>query len=103
MKPFCWAFAAVLMIWLPPGPLAAGSLEDSRAAYGRGDYKTTFELVLPLSVGGDVYAQGMLGRHYEAGEGVRQDQAEALKWYRKAADQGLAIAQYNVGVFYNFG
>ena len=28
------------------------------------------------------------------------DQAEALKWYRKAADQGLPLAQFCVGVNY---
>ena len=37
------------------------------------------------------------------GQGVAQDYAEALKWYRKAADQGHASAQANLGVFYNKG
>jgi hypothetical protein len=29
---------------------------------------------------------------YDEGEGVKQDKAEAVKWYRKAAEQGNAIA-----------
>jgi TPR repeat protein len=37
---------------------------------------------------------------YESGRGVPQSYAEALKWYRKAADQGLAQAQNNLGVLY---
>jgi TPR repeat protein len=34
---------------------------------------------------------------------VSQDNAEAAKWYRKAADQGHANAQYNLGVMYSTG
>ena len=34
---------------------------------------------------------------------MSQDYAEALKWSRKAADQGHAPAQYNLGVMYRNG
>lgn len=34
---------------------------------------------------------------YMSGEGTRQDQAEAFRWYLKAAEQGNAAAQYQVG------
>jgi TPR repeat protein len=34
--------------------------------------------------------QRSLGRAYEAGEGVPRDDAEAVRWFRKAADQGDA-------------
>ena len=37
------------------------------------------------------------------GEGVAKDAAEAVKWYRKAAEQGFAAAQYNLGVCYYSG
>jgi hypothetical protein len=40
---------------------------------------------------------------YLNGNGVRQDHAEALKWFRKAADQGLAVAQNNLGLMYAQG
>jgi hypothetical protein len=40
---------------------------------------------------------------YEKGQGVAQDYSEALGWYRKAAEQGNAIAQYNLGVMYANG
>lgn len=33
----------------------------------------------------------------------RKDYAKAVKWYRKAADQGLAVAQYNLGLMYGNG
>jgi TPR repeat protein len=38
-----------------------------------------------------------------AGEGVTKDLVEAAKWFRKAAEQGLAGAQRNLGVCYGDG
>jgi TPR repeat protein len=40
---------------------------------------------------------------YAKGRGVPQDDAEAVKWYRKAAEQGDANAQYNLGQGYGDG
>ena len=40
---------------------------------------------------------------YENGEGVEKNQAEAVKWYRKAAEQGLEGAQCNLGIMYENG
>ena len=40
---------------------------------------------------------------YDNGHGVRQDSAEALRWYHKAAEQGDAEAQYNLGAMYHNG
>ena len=37
---------------------------------------------------------------WKDGRGVPQDYAEAMKWYRKAADQGHARAQFNLGFMY---
>ena len=44
---------------------------------------------------GDALAQYNLGVAYAAGEGVPEDDREAVKWYRKAADQGLGLAQHH--------
>jgi len=40
---------------------------------------------------------------YDYGRGVPQDYAEAMRWYRKAADQGNAGAQNNIGTLYDNG
>jgi TPR repeat protein len=40
---------------------------------------------------------------YANGRGVEQDHAEAVKWYRKAAEQGHADAQNNLGFCYEKG
>ena len=55
------------------------------------------------ALAGDAVAQYNLGVKYHEGQGVPQDYAEALKWYRKAAEQGLANAQYNIGILFEAG
>ncbi|MDL1960164.1 MAG: sel1 repeat family protein [Deltaproteobacteria bacterium] len=40
---------------------------------------------------------------YARGKGVQQDDTEALKWFRKAAEQGYAKAQYGLAVMYARG
>ncbi len=37
------------------------------------------------------------------GQSMPQDYAQAMKWYRKAAEQGDARAQFNLGVMYDKG
>jgi len=44
-----------------------------------------------------------IGVMYANGQGVPQDDIEAVKWHRKAAEQGLADAQNNLGVAYANG
>ncbi|MBJ7843696.1 sel1 repeat family protein, partial [Neisseria meningitidis] len=41
-----------------------------------------------------------LGVIYAEGRGVRQDDVEAVRWFRQAAAQGVAQAQNNLGVMY---
>ena len=43
------------------------------------------------------------GFAYDYGQGVPLDDAEAVVWYRLAAEQGHASAQYNLGVMYDNG
>ena len=52
---------------------------------------------------GDVDAQLKLGIMYAEGRRVRQDDEEAVKWYRLAAEQGHAIGQNNLGLMYAEG
>ena len=40
---------------------------------------------------------------YYEGRGVQQNDAEAVKWWWKAADQGADQAQYNLGLMYDEG
>jgi hypothetical protein len=48
-------------------------------------------------------AQCNLGLMYAKGNGAPQDYAEAVKWFRRAAEDGYVKAQYNLGVAYEKG
>ena len=48
-------------------------------------------------------AQLVLAKCYATGEGVKKDEVEAFKIYRKAADAGSAEAMYELRDFYNLG
>jgi TPR repeat protein len=52
-----------------------------------------FEIQKGLAETGDAYSQYMLGLTYARGDGVEKDQSEAVKWYLKASEQGLAEAR----------
>ena len=78
-------------------PAWAG-FDEAAAAYRRGDYAAALREIRPLAK-----AQYFLGLMYGEGQGVPQDYAEAVKWHRKAAEQGVAEAQYNLGITYGNG
>ena len=44
-----------------------------------------------------------VGLMYDNGNGVPEDDAEAVRWFRLSAEQGFAAAQYNLGVMYGNG
>jgi hypothetical protein len=52
---------------------------------------------------GDAIAQVNLGFMYANGEGVPEDDVEAVRWYRLATEQGLAEAQFYLGLMYDNG
>ena len=62
-----------------------------------------FDAVKKAAEQGHADAQNNLGGMYANGEGVTQDDAEAVRWYRQAAEQGRASAQNNLGVMYANG
>jgi hypothetical protein len=59
-----------------------------------------FESQVRLAEWGDAAAQAYLGWMYEQGKGVQQNHVEAVRWYRKAADQEHAGAQASLGFAY---
>lgn len=44
-----------------------------------------------------------MGSLYQTGQGVRQDDAQAAYWFRKAAEQGDSDAQFKLGLMYGAG
>ena len=66
--------------------------QDAVDAYNREDYKTSYQLMLPLPKKGFAQAQYNLGVMYEKGNGVKQNHRKPKKWFSLAADQDLAKA-----------
>ena len=65
-----------------------------------------FELsaIKPKAEAGDAEAQFALAVMYDLGIDVPKNYAESGKWYLKAANQGLAEAQFKLGVrYYEYG
>ncbi|WP_217646309.1 dynamin family protein, partial [Azotobacter beijerinckii] len=52
---------------------------------------------------GHTDAQFHLGKCYYFGQGVTEDESNAVAWFRKTAEQGLAGAQYYLGECYYLG
>ena len=88
--------ATLVFCALAATPTLAG-LAEGRAAYQRGDHATAFSELRPLAEQGRSAAQNLLGVMYARGQGVAKDEVEAAKWFRKAAVQGDAYAQYALG------
>ena len=85
--------------------LVLTACEDRRAdkAYLRDDYGKTAKELEGLANLGEPRAQYDLALLYDKGLGVPQSDAEALRWYTRAAEQGEARAQYNLGLMYMNG
>jgi len=95
--------AAFLLCTAFTAPVMAQDFSKGFAAYRAGDYATALQEWRPLAVEGDALAQTNLGFMYANGEGVLQDDAEAVRWLRMAAEQGLALAQTYLGFSYAIG
>ena len=72
---------------------ADGDYQKGLNAYNKRDYATALRELKPLAEQGDADAQYKLGVMYSNGRGAPQDDKEAVKWFRLAAEQGEAFAQ----------
>ena len=96
--------AAVLtvavLVWLGLAAPANAGYDEGAAAFIRGDYEVAWQEWLELGKHGHQSAQYNLGVLYSIGLGVEQDDVEATKWFRRAADRGLPAAQMRMGTAY---
>ncbi len=83
---------------------ARADFNNGVVALMMGDYDKALSILLPLAETADhAYAQYFVGRMYADGQGVEQDMETAAKWYRKAAERGVADAQFRLGGLYEAG
>src|ERR1700693_4083418 len=89
------AIALAVAFVLQPGGLALAQYSADASAKQRAiaDLKQQ-------AFAGDVNAQVQLGVNYLTGDGVAKDDAEALTWFRKAADQDNPVAERYMAEMY---
>lgn len=73
------------------------SMEDALDAFKKGNYGAAVKELNVLGEAGNISAQIMLGALYNKGGAVPQDDRKAAEWFEKAANQGNAEAQYQLG------
>jgi TPR repeat protein len=96
--------ALVLLLSLQvAAPCIAGPVQDAEAAIAKGDYATALKLLRPVAEQGTPEAQLVLAIMHGNGMGVPRSGTEAVKWSRKAAEQGHANAQHYLGLIYKTG
>ena len=82
---------------------ARADFAAGKAAYNAGNYDKALAEFLPLARQGNTAAQNHLGVMYREGRGVAKDEAEAARWFRKAADQGDDYGQTSLGLMFENG
>lgn len=76
---------------------------EGKALYDAKNYKAAIAKLKPAAEKGNRKAQYRMGRCYDKGNGVEENDKTAFAWYSKSAAQGYAKAQYQVGKCYKNG
>jgi len=77
-------------------PLAFSDIDNAKISLGIDD------LILSAE-SGDAASQYQLGRLYDEGDGIDENNEKAVEWYRKSAEQGYAKAQGYLSEMYFIG
>ena len=77
--------------------------EEGKALYDAKDYVAALAKLKPAAQLGHKKAQYRVGRCYDKGHGVEENNEEALKWYSESADQGYYKAEYQMARAYMKG
>jgi TPR repeat protein len=84
---------------------ATASADSQRLEHGfdaarGGEYDRAASVFQPLAQGGNAQAQFNLGLMYHSGLGVKRDEAQAVRLYHEAANNGYLPAQEYVAAGY---
>ncbi|NOY63660.1 MAG: sel1 repeat family protein [Gammaproteobacteria bacterium] len=95
----------IFALALVTAPLQVSALDyaDGYDAVWSGDYSKAVELFQLLAADGDARAQFNLAMLYHSGNGVQPNEVEAVKWYKRAAEQGVKEAQAYLAVAFEEG
>src|SRR5438309_797491 len=89
---FLWSWVFVFAASASEAP-DSGSTPSCDALYRTKDFPRAAKVCAADAEKGNPQAQFLMGRMHEEGDGVAQDDAIAVKWYRLAADKGHATSQ----------
>ena len=67
------------------------------------DVAQSLQLLISAAERGYPWAQSLLARRYRLGQGVSQDEKQAVQWYEKAAAQNDKWAKLELGEMYEMG
>ena len=77
--------------------------EEGKALYDAKKYVQAIPKLRAAAEQGHKKAQYRLGKCYDKGNGIKEDDKLAAQWYAKAAAQGHAKSQYELGKCYKNG
>jgi len=101
---FKWAMVAVFLAGCGDhSQKNVASYQEGIDAYIKGNYAAALGNFKPLAEQGNAQAQFSIGVMYRQGQGVAQDDKQAVDWWSKASEQGHVEAQDNLGLRYARG
>jgi TPR repeat protein len=83
--------------------LASDPLAEANKAIDAGRHAQAAQMLTPLAAAGNTAAQFKLGTLYYLGQGVPEDEKQAVILWKKAAAQGSIDAMYQLGSAFLFG
>ena len=97
-------FVLMLLLSMVAKAQSADALyEEGKDLYDAKKYEQAFKKLLPAAQKGHKKAQYRVGRCYDKGHGVTEDNQKAYQWYLKASDQGNTDAMNSIGALYEYG
>ncbi len=103
MKKFMMIIVSLLMAIAANAQSADKLYDEGKALYDKKDYAAAFPKLKAAAEKGHRKAQYRLGRCYDKGNGVEENNKLAFGWYQKSAAQDYAKAQYQLGKCYKNG
>lgn len=90
-------------LFILPLPVLGADFQAGQTAFRNGDFLGALQEWRPLAEAGDTGVQVLIGHMYYSGQGVLQDNSEAVNWYRRSAEKGNPDGQISLGSMYYQG
>lgn len=81
----------------------ADNVQEGNRLYNAGKFQEAISYYMKPDAQKNPEAMNLIGYMYNSGRGVKENQEEAFKWYKRAAEAGLSISQFNLGLMYQHG